>query len=87
MQGSISMRGTWKWAVAILTATTASAWIFSMTNREPSVDPLRVAYNGTQGATVCWNVDGKLQCSTSTSTWPAAMPFERMLMEMSLRSR
>lgn len=43
---------------AILAAITACAWIFSMANREPSIDPFHVAY-GAQGTTVCWNVDDK----------------------------
>lgn len=65
MNGGVSMCGAWTWMAAILAAITACAWIFSMANREPSVDPFHVAY-GTQGTTVCWNVDDKLQCSTST---------------------
>lgn len=85
MNGGVFMRGTWKWAAAILAAIAACAWIFSLTNQKPGVDPLQAAY-GAQGSTVCWNVDGKFRCSTATA-WSPSMPFERTLMEMSLRSR
>jgi hypothetical protein len=86
MSGGIFMRGIWTWMAAILAAITACAWIFLMTNREPSNDLSQVADNGAQGTTVCLSVNGKLQCSAST-IWAPAMPFERMLMEMNQHSR